>query len=121
MLTHTCAVGSPTLSLPLPLPPPSAGVGRTGVFIALDHLLDQVQTEEENALIDIPALVSTMRTQRGTMVQASVGGAGGGSREGRAGATGKSGVWGTLKPAHVKLSHPVIEVTPDSPLQLQHV
>ena len=70
---------------PLPLPPPSAGVGRTGTFIALDHLLHQVLTEGENALIDIPALVSTMRTQRGTMVQASVGGAGGGSREGRAG------------------------------------
>ena len=85
MLTHTCAVWSPTLSLPLPLPPPSAGVGRTGVFIALDHLLHQVQTEEENALIDISALVSTMRAQRGTMVQASVGGAGAGPGMGELG------------------------------------
>ena len=78
VLTCAIAVGypPPLILLLLPLPPPSAGVGRTGVFIALDHLLHQVQTEEENALIDIPALVSTMRTQRGTMVQASVGGAG---------------------------------------------
>ena len=48
--------------------------------------MHQVQTEGENALVDIPALVSTLRTQRGTMVQASVswmGEEGGGqSREG---------------------------------------
>ena len=60
------------LPLPLPVLPPSAGVGRTGTFIALDHLVHQVQTEGEDALVDIPALVSTLRTQRGTMVQASV-------------------------------------------------
>ena len=34
--------------------------------------MHQVQTEGEDALVDIPALVSTLRTQRGTMVQASV-------------------------------------------------
>ena len=62
----------PSSPLSLPLPPPSAGVGRTGTFIALDHLVHQVLTEGEDALVDIPALVSTLRTQRGTMVQASV-------------------------------------------------
>ena len=62
--------------------PFSAGVGRTGTFIALDHLVHQVQAEGENAMIDIEALVSTMRAQRGTMVQASVGGVGAGPGRG---------------------------------------
>ena len=43
--------------------------------------MHQVQTEGEDALVDIPALVSTLRTQRGTMVQASVSWMGGGFRE----------------------------------------
>ena len=65
--------------------PFSAGVGRTGTFIALDYLVHQVQAEGENAMIDIEALVSTMRAQRGTMVQASVGGVGAGPGRGELG------------------------------------
>ena len=44
----------------------SAGVGRTGTFIALDALLDQTQVEE---VVDIYKFVSHIRTQRCSMVQ----------------------------------------------------
>ncbi|ELT87369.1 hypothetical protein CAPTEDRAFT_115604, partial [Capitella teleta] len=44
----------------------SAGVGRTGTFIAVDRLLQQIQTEQE---IDIYGTVSEMRERRVLMVQ----------------------------------------------------
>jgi protein tyrosine phosphatase len=47
----------------------SAGVGRTGTFIALDIGLQQIQF---NGTIDIRSLVAKMRTERNLMVQTEV-------------------------------------------------
>ena len=47
----------------------SAGVGRTGTFIALDFLLDRARTE---AIIDIYGLVWDMRRNRVNMIQTVV-------------------------------------------------
>ena len=49
--------------------PPSAGVGRTGTFIALDVGLQQI---EVNGVIDVRSLVARMRTERNLMVQTEV-------------------------------------------------
>lgn len=49
------------------LPPPrSAGVGRTGVFIALDHLIQHVRDHD---FVDIYGLVAELRSERMCMVQ----------------------------------------------------
>ncbi|XP_076848697.1 phosphatidylinositol phosphatase PTPRQ isoform X2 [Brachyhypopomus gauderio] len=44
----------------------SAGVGRTGVFIALDHLIQHVRDHD---FVDVYGLVAEMRTERMCMVQ----------------------------------------------------
>ena len=44
----------------------SAGVGRTGTFIALDSLLDQGKAEGQ---IDVHGLVSQIRRERMNMIQ----------------------------------------------------
>lgn len=47
----------------------SAGVGRTGTFIAIDYLLEQAQTEGQ---INVFGAVQTLRNQRVCMVQTEV-------------------------------------------------
>ena len=47
----------------------SAGVGRTGTFIAIDHLLQHLK---EHPYVDIYGIVYEMRKQRNLMVQTEV-------------------------------------------------
>ena len=49
----------------------SAGVGRTGVFIAVDKILDDLDKEKKDT-IDIFGFVKDMRTRRFNMVQTAV-------------------------------------------------
>ena len=58
--THTVC----SLSLSL-----SAGVGRTGTFITIDHVLEQVKKEN---VVDIPGVIGKIRQQRTKMVQTAV-------------------------------------------------
>lgn len=44
----------------------SAGVGRTGVFIALDHLIQHIRDHD---FVDIYGLVAELRSERMCMVQ----------------------------------------------------
>lgn len=44
----------------------SAGVGRTGVYIALDHLIQHVNDHD---FVDVYGLVAELRTERMCMVQ----------------------------------------------------
>ena len=48
----------------------SAGVGRTGVFIALTNLIERLKTE---AVVDVYQTVKKLRQQRTAMVQTKVG------------------------------------------------
>ena len=48
----------------------SAGVGRTGVFIALTNLIERLKTE---AVVDVYQAVKRLRQQRTAMVQTKVG------------------------------------------------
>lgn len=50
----------------------SAGVGRTGTFIAIDILLQRMQ--EVVGVVNVQEVVCRMRTQRGLMVQTNVSG-----------------------------------------------
>ena len=47
----------------------SAGVGRTGTFIALDRALEQAEMDD---VVDIMGIVNSMRQQRMKMVQTLV-------------------------------------------------
>ncbi len=47
----------------------SAGVGRTGSFIAIDSLLDQAAAEGQ---VDIVSFVTKMRKERMNMIQTKV-------------------------------------------------
>ena len=47
----------------------SAGVGRTGTFICIDHVLEQIKKEE---VVDIAGAINKMRHQRMKMVQTVV-------------------------------------------------
>ena len=47
----------------------SAGVGRTGTYITLDNVLDQI---EADGLVDIDGVIVKMRNQRMKMVQTKV-------------------------------------------------
>lgn len=52
-----------------PSPSPSAGVGRTGVFITLSIVLERMRYE---GVVDIFQTVKMLRTQRPAMVQTEV-------------------------------------------------
>ena len=47
----------------------SAGIGRTGTFIAIDNLLEQLEAEK---IADVPGAITKMRQRRMKMVQNSV-------------------------------------------------
>ena len=47
----------------------SAGVGRTGSFIAIDYLLDEAQAEK---VVDLYGLTQRMRKNRISMIQTAV-------------------------------------------------
>ena len=49
--------------------PYSAGVDRTGTFITIDHILEQVKKENK---IDIPGVINKIRHQRMKLVQTVV-------------------------------------------------
>ena len=49
----------------------SAGVGRTGTFITIEHVLEQVKKEKS---VNIPEVINKIRRQRMMMVQNVVGG-----------------------------------------------
>ena len=49
--------------------PLSAGVGRTGTYVTLDNVFDQVKAE---GLVDIDGIVVKARNQRMKMVQSKV-------------------------------------------------
>ena len=46
--------------------PHSAGVGRTGTFIAVDNILEQIEKEQ---LVDVPGIITKIRQRRMKMVQ----------------------------------------------------
>ena len=47
----------------------SAGVGRTGTFIAIDTILERVEKEK---MLDVSGMINKMRHQRMKMVQTAV-------------------------------------------------
>ena len=44
----------------------SAGVGRTGTYIAIDNVLEQIEKEQ---VVDIPGAITKIRQKRMKMVQ----------------------------------------------------
>ena len=47
----------------------SAGIGRTGTFISIDNILEQL---EEEKIVDVPGVITKMRQRRMKMVQTPV-------------------------------------------------
>ena len=47
----------------------SAGVGRTGTFIVIDNILEQIEKEQ---IVDIPGAITKIRQKRMKMVQTHV-------------------------------------------------
>lgn len=47
----------------------SAGIGRTGTFIVIDMILDQIDKQGLNCEIDIQRTIQMVRSQRSGMVQ----------------------------------------------------
>ena len=47
----------------------SAGIGRTGTFITIDRVLEQIEREN---VVDIPGVIQSIRQQRMKMVQTMV-------------------------------------------------
>ena len=47
----------------------SAGVGRTGTFIVIDNILEQIEKEQ---VVDIPGAITKIRQRRMKMVQTDV-------------------------------------------------
>ena len=47
----------------------SAGVGRTGTFIVIDNVLEQIEKEQ---VVDIPGAITKIRQRRMKMVQTHV-------------------------------------------------
>ena len=47
----------------------SAGVGRTGTFIVIDNILEQIEKEQ---VVDIPGAITKARQRRMKMVQTHV-------------------------------------------------
>ena len=47
----------------------SAGIGRTGTFIALDYILEEAATEQT---VDVKGYVISLRHQRGKSIQTHV-------------------------------------------------
>ena len=47
----------------------SAGVGRTGTFIVIDNILEQIEKEQ---VVDIPGAITKIRQKRMKMVQTHV-------------------------------------------------
>ena len=58
------------MALTSPPSPFSAGVGRTGTFITIEHVLEQVKKENS---ANIPQVINKIRQQRMKMVQTVVG------------------------------------------------
>ena len=51
------------------MPVCSAGVGRTGTFITIDNVLEQIEKEK---VVDIPGAITKIRQKRMKMVQTHV-------------------------------------------------
>lgn len=68
---HDVNVRQEQLSLPMApiLVHCSAGIGRTGTFIVIDMILDQIKKQGLNCEIDIQRTIQMVRSQRSGMVQ----------------------------------------------------